>query len=79
MTEEPQTTIDVIQSIDEYINHGGVIIITCKFPKRTQKNIEARLAAALDHFKITLPNYKVLRALHLLSNYNERCIIAQKI
>lgn len=79
MTEEPQTIIDVIKIIEHLITIGGVIVLTCKFPKRNQKNIEARMESIIAHFHKTLPNFEILRAIHMLSNYNERCIIAKKI
>lgn len=79
MNEDANFVIDLIKIAESNINPNGLIILTCKFPKRKESNIGNRMELIVKHFEEDLKSFKILRVLHLLSNFNERCIIARKI
>jgi len=73
-----ESIFPVLCDISKLVKVGGYLIITLKLPKRKQENIDYRIGIIKEAFQSLFPEYSINRIVWLLSNLNERCLVAQK-
>lgn len=78
MNEDASIAIGCIASVIDRLQVGGRIILTFKYQKRAQSNIEGRLIADCKAFLTAMPCCDVFKTMHLVSNHHERTLIAIK-
>ncbi|KAL6076970.1 FtsJ domain-containing protein [Balamuthia mandrillaris] len=78
MNQSAEIVAGILGDVVPLLRVGGHLVLTLKFPRRTEKNIKDKVEAIKAEFVAKFPDFDVLRVLWLLSNINERTLFAVK-
>jgi len=79
INNDPKEMLDnVFSTLHTFMNSGGYVILTLKWPKRHPTIITAKTDSLIQDFVKRFTDFEVIRKLWCLANSNERCLVCRK-